>query len=779
MTARPLRARVLFSTPMRLLPLLALLLAACSTLPGKLCGAPDQPCCAASTCNDGALCGTEGLCAACGTTGAPCCPGDSCATPAVCRDAVCITPLSCECTLGETSCLGNGIQRCTPAPGAACPTWQVLVSSCPSGSVCVTAEGAASCAETCPGACTPDARLCTAEGLRRCEVGSGCPSLVIERDDPVHPVCTSGAVIDNAFSWESPTPLGAALVDIVGDGESYFWVLDGFGNIIKYESGPWIYEVRPTPGKQMTSLASCGLGSRLYAAGESGVVLRRHGGEWLEENVGTSTLVRDIACDADRAYALGANGVLYVRQSSTWQAVDTGEGGDLSTLAPVTNRGQVFLAGPSGLVVRCDVPTGGAPGSWTCVREDSPTTEKLHAIWAAPTTGEVWAVGDRGTMVHRASQGWRVIPQPAVTDAFVCVTGFHDAAGNRTRLVAATRSGMAVVHEAGTEQREVLQLPGAAVSAAWMPIEHVLLFAASNGALWSWSGPAVEPPFAARGGRYPTVQHLLAAASLGEGRVLAVGAEGTRLLRQNGAWLPDALGASTAQMLTGITARSPGEVYAVGTGGTVLVRRWGTWFAEAVGVTEQNLMSVAHDNRHVWAVGGNVLLEKDLATETWRLVALPAGTWATSVAVRRDAQGDATEVVVAGSDCALWTFIPGTNTFKAAAECGVQSPTFTAATFLTTGELVMASLEGHLYVRSGSTLFPEHVNDANGQPLRGFLVDGADVWTMSEDGGLYRRRGGIWIRQLKDVTTAGFFGGAKDETGLYFVGEFGTIIRRT
>jgi hypothetical protein len=325
----------------------------------------------------------------------------------------------------------------------------------------------------------------------------------------------------------------------------------------------------------------------------------------------------------------------------------------------------------------------------------------------------------------------------------------------------------------------VVQVPDTGLTAPWAPDENTLVFTGRNGALWYRNGLFSLAPFVARGGRKPTTASLHAVTSAGQGRLFAVGEGGARVRRQNGAWAVDQLGAATTATLNGVAARSAGEVYAVGDLGTVLVRRWGTWVAEAEGLTTEALVGVVLDTKHVWALGASKLLEKDLATGTWRAIALPPGTpTMLALALRKDAQGVAAELVLAGVDCTALSYSPTTQQFSTGPACGPRKYDFLAAAFLSSGDLLLASSEGTVHRRTGTTLTFENVMGLRADPWLALVPDGSTMWVVGEGGSLYRRVATNWSDAAPAVTTLTLRAGVKDEDGLFIVGTGGVVLRR-
>ncbi len=759
---------------MRLFLLTVGCLLGCSGITTKLCGAPGQPCCAESTCDANASCGASDLCEACGAESQKCCAQDTCADTFSCVSGACVTALSCSvtCTLGTARCVNNGIETCTAA--GVCPAWKTTIAACPSGALCTVTGTAADCVETCPGACMPDALLCTTDGLRRCVASGACPTLASETDNTDVPACISGGAITAELSWESPTPLGADLVDIAGDLSFSYWVLDDLGNIVRYALGPWEFEVRPTVGKKMKHIASCGQGSILFAAGEAGTVMRRSGGLWTEENVGSNVVLTDITCDSTRAYASSADGRLFVRNGSTWTGYPTGTSQPFNTLTTLFSAQKIYLGGESGLIISCDV--NALPP--TCTTESSGTTSDINSLWGDPFTNTVYAGGDQGTLLARGAN-WLPLGVTGLTptDRIVSVTGLYDNSLDQTTVVAITEGGKSIIRRSAAVQ-DVVQLPEGGFTCAWAPNEDTLLYASRHGGLWFRPGLLSNIPFTARGGRKPISADLYAVVSVGQGRLFAVGEGGARYRRQNNTWSIDALGVATTATLRAMAVRSAGEIYAVGNEGTVLVRRFGTWVAEAEGLTTEALVAVVLDSERVWALGETRLLEKNLISGVWRSIALPTATpYPTSLALRKDVNGKATELVVAGEDCTVLSFSLTDDSFSPGPACGMRFD-FNAAAFASSGDLILGAETGTIHRRTGATYTLEALPGMSLDAFYALVPDGSSMFAMGQQGRLLRRVGTSWMDVAPSVTNSELAAGVADEEGLFVVGTAGLVLRR-
>ncbi|MEW5741708.1 MAG: hypothetical protein AB1938_22505 [Myxococcota bacterium] len=793
--------------PALLVALPLVLFPACGGLSSKLCGAIDQPCCDVEVCDPGARCAPPNTCKACGGAGQSCCLGDvTCSADTVCSNDTCLpcgelglrccagdtcaTGLACgggtcndgsctnPCAVGASRCASGGIETCTAV--GACPQWRTTVASCPAGTSCMASGDLAQCVEACPGACTPDAVVCTVEGLKRCVVTPGsCPSLVTEPDDPDRPQCVTGGVVGTDIVWESPTPLSTPLAAIAGDLAGSYWVLDRLGNIVHNALGSWEYEVRPAEGKRARALTSCNLGSRLVAGGEGGVIYRRGFGSWTEENVGsTAVTLNAVICDFSNTYAAGSDGRLYVKGSGAWTSVATGALGPINGLAYLFSQQRMILVGNGGEVISCDLSA--MPIS--CAQEASGTTEHLLAAWGDTFTGAVYAVGTGGAFLERTTN-WAPVTVMGgpVTDTLRAVHGFHDQANSRTNVVGVGDNGAYVARPVISFFKNVVaaeQLTGVMV----IDVDNVFVSSLA-GKIWyaDQLSPPPQVPFTARGGVKPTTSTLRGIASIGPGRLIAVGDDGARLKRENGAWLSDALGAPTAQPLRAVAARSNAEAWAVGGApqGTILVRRYGTWSDDTPTASLPSLFGVALDSQSVWAVGDEGNWWERTQGGEWRSLGQTASVQPLrGVAVRVDGSGKATEVIAVGGDCTVLSKVGADITKLEVAGCPAGTPFFAAA-FTPSGELYVGGANGVVFHRTSTGFQREYLGTGTLEHVNAFVTQGTTVWALCESGELYRRTGSTWAPFAVDVTSDALHAGLTDsQEGVFFVGARGLIWRK-
>ncbi len=739
------------------------------------CGAVGQTCCDGQSCGTGALCSTGNACVACGGDAQPCCANDSCQAGLSCGGGTCSAGCGTPCTLGESRCSSTGgIDSCST--GAACPQWKSLLSTCPGGTSCMASAGQASCVELCPVTCTPDALQCTVEGLKRCVLASGasCPTLNTEPDDPAAPQCVTGAQDGATLVWESPAPLHTPLVGIAGDLPDSYWVLDNLGNVIHNDLGQWVYEVRATPGKRMKAIASCGLGSYLFAVGEGGTAMRRSGGTWTEENVGSTTDLDAVACDsALNAYAAGADGKLYIRNGS-WSSYATGFTGNVTGLGYLFSDQKLALVGAGGQIVGCNF----AALPPTCAAQTSGTTQNLNAAFGEVYSSHIFAAGDHGTLLEGVNGTWTALDTGSAAN-LRGVGAYYDNGNSRPVPFAVGDNGAFFSRPLLTLE-PYTAAPMETLTAV-MPQDSTHVFVTSlAGAIWFTDQPSPPPTvtMTSRGGTKPISQTLTAVASIGMGRLFAVGQAGARYRRENSTWLDDRAGLAVSEDLTAVAAISSGEAYAAGANGRLLVRRFGTWSDDAPGLTTTNLEGLAYDSTTVYAVGaGGAWFEKSRSGGTWAQVAQTATTenlW--GVVVILDTLGHTQEVVAVGSNCTVLSKKNGGFSVVPIAQCPTGSPLYAAAV-PSSGELYVGGDPLLVLHRTSSGWTREYLSATSLEQITALVPQGSNLWALTTRGEAYFRVTG-WTQFEPDLTSSDLLGGVFDaDQGLFIVGARGLVWR--
>ncbi len=750
----------------------------------KLCGGPGQPCCEGSTCDQGARCATDGLCSACGQLRQQCCDGDVCAEGATCSIGQCVEPLTCgtACTLGEARCSPTGgIEACTSA--GVCPTWRSVVTTCPSGTVCEAAQGNADCADRCPTTCNPDTLWCTVSGPQKCVLAAGatCPTLVPESAEAAVAACPPGAAVDGDgdFSWESPAPFGTPIKTYAGDFDITYWAMDVFGNVLHYDLGTWTYELRSLPDAPLRALTQCDhLPGFEVAVGRSGQVWRRRAGTWKQEPPAPASDLTAVACDFNtKVYATDPLGHLYVAPpGGPWTTVDAGPGRYSSGIAVSASTSSVLLYGSGTTATRC---TGLGSGPLAC-GPDLPLARPVMdpSGWVEQSSGGVF-LADGHTLQLRNNYLWSVY---GTSDAGILTTLTGMASTGPSlppTLVAGTGAGAIVVWDLGPNGAAAL-VSDAGISAVHTVSDTKVLVGDLGGRQWVGDVTSRGLPTSPRGGSGPTRAELRGVSGLGHGRLFAVGENGERLRRENGAWLGDRAGYATTAALFDVDAINNGEVYAVGEGGLVLVRRYGTWTREAEGLTTATLRGVTHDVDTVYVVGEQgTWLEKSRSAGTWqRRTASVPSVDLTDVALSVDLRGKAMEVAAVGRGCTIVIKQGATLTSTVDPTCLQMTSRHDLNTvaFTSDGVLLVAGEYGYLAHRTTTGFAQEYLSLVS-DDIHALVSSATSTWAVTSGGGVFRRSG-TWTEALPNVVTQPLWSGFADpQGGVYFVGGAGTIIR--
>ncbi len=377
----------------------------------------------------------------------------------------------------------------------------------------------------------------------------------------------------------------------------------------------------------LRAIGGCERGS-LYAAGDEGLVLRRHahtdgGGEWrgLRLPHDTNEAFTSIGCDHGRAVVVGANGSVLLAsgddsvmlESGTENAWHGASGANDEATWVVGGGGQLATLEVDHLQTRVDGPTfplrdvgtiGGAVvavGEWGhIVREheegfraaESPTDGGLAALAAVDETRLI-AVGDLGTLVEVRFDGATLHDSPSRAS-------FRDVVSGGGHLLIAGTEGTLMRGDLGAFAPTHLEDAGDLWSLDGTPTDAIVVGDAGFVAHVDGAGHqriacavtaslrsvvrAGEVAYAVGehgaivriSGASCAVEHdggpTLNAVAVGpRGQPLAVGDEGVSLERsESGSWAPSDLEVGRTS-LRGIE-RIDRYVYVVGTGGAILRR---------------------------------------------------------------------------------------------------------------------------------------------------------------------------------------------------------------
>src|SRR6185312_475721 len=196
---------------------------------------------------------------------------------------------------------------------------------------------------------------------------------------------------------------GSASLNSVWGADGAVFAVGANGTILRSTgNGTWTAQ---TSGTTQTLNGIWGSpGGFLYAVGNAGTVLYSNGsGVWQPQTAGTGTM--NLYCvwgSADNnVYAGGASGAMIhsTGGGASWTAQTTGFSDDFLGLWGTSDGAHIYGANNSAGAVF--LSTGN--GSWTLVNAMS--AKELWGVFAAGA-GDVWAVGDSGTVTHLSGGTW-------------------------------------------------------------------------------------------------------------------------------------------------------------------------------------------------------------------------------------------------------------------------------------------------------------------------------------------------------------------------------------
>lgn len=201
-------------------------------------------------------------------------------------------------------------------------------------------------------------------------------------------------------AWRSPSNFGAIdnLSGVHGTAADDVWVVGQSGRTAHFDGQSWTYDA--LGGTNNTHLSAVFASSRdvVWVADQSGQLIRRAGGTWSSvANIDNTTFYGVWASSETDAWAVGGeNGdsaLLHKTQGGSTPYAMPG-GGTLRAVAGLSAT-DVWAVGDRGVILHWDGST------WS--PEVSGTTSNLLTI--AISAGEIYAAG--GTVLHREGGAWR------------------------------------------------------------------------------------------------------------------------------------------------------------------------------------------------------------------------------------------------------------------------------------------------------------------------------------------------------------------------------------
>jgi hypothetical protein len=451
---------------------------------------------------------------------APSCPADC---PAVCGDGEVTHDEDCEGTLSQactTACGSTGTQDCESCAWGACAPPAELCNGTDDDCDGVCDDGFACCAGTVESSCTTacgttGTRLCTAS----CEPAAECTppaELCNGVDEDCDDDVDEGCACRDGWAWENPLPHGNSFNDVWMAPDGTVFAVGGAGMILVDEGGGW---------STMDSATSHDLMSNFVAV------------------FGTSS---------DDVYAIGNSQLARHFNGVAWEVMDVPPSFINIEDADGTSGDNIYALGYN-VIWRFDGM------SWYTIPDSSPTWR----IWASPT-GDAFAVGSSGTIVHILSDDTIEVMDSGTTE------GLYGVWGAASDDVYASY-WLGVLHYDGATWSTDLSLATDGISSIGGSGPDDVWAVGWQGLTWHYDGIDWGSPARA------TYSHLQRVASASPTAAFAYGQDATYLTWNGTAWTDETSDVGTRAWLYAIWVSPTGEAYAAGDMGAILHYDGASW----------------------------------------------------------------------------------------------------------------------------------------------------------------------------------------------------------
>jgi hypothetical protein len=389
------------------------------------------------------------------------------------------------------------------------------------------------------------------------------------------------------------------------------WIAPSDDIVVAGTAGVWEYdgsEWKDLGAPEATYTGIWGTEANLFAVGTEGAIVRRRSsGSWETLDSGTTADLHAVwGASASDIFAVGAGGIILRYDGSGWTAVPSGT---TVNLVAVHGRSatEVYAAGGN-TVLRFDgtswAPSAAPPpkaslrGVWAGASEalfgagygvngggallsragssepwkvvETPAPTIIEAVWGS-SASDIFAVGQRGIIVHYDGSRWQRMEHPAKSENFSGVWG----ASPQDVYVVGRR---ATLHYDG---KEWTRMPG-------VTDYHAAVWGSSPNNVYAVGFPGIDRFDGKSWTHVYTAQHtLLAVWGASASDVFAVGESGLIVHFDGTRWSPMSSGVS--ERLSGVWGRGGQEVYAVG---DVAVRYDGSrWMVMAGAIPDDGLLS--------------------------------------------------------------------------------------------------------------------------------------------------------------------------------------------
>lgn len=334
------------------------------------------------------------------------------------------------------------------------------------------------------------------------------------------------------------------------------------------------------------------------------------------------------AADATHIWAVGDNGTILKSDGTSWIRQNSGTTNHLHAVWG-TDATHIWAVGDYGTILQ------GNGSTWTT--KFSGTGYRLNAVWGL-NSNNIWAVGDQGTALAWDGLGWRVLTGLGTANLYgvwgldsariwVVGAGIGVRQWNGTSWVSAVRylDGITLYGIWGTDSSHIWVV-GDKVSDRYSVIYMV---DGNTGGWISQRATLISQP-------------VYSVWGTDSNHVWAVGAGGLLLKWTGSIWSTQTSGATLD--LYGVSGSDSGHIWTVGDGGTLIKGDGAVYTPQNSAVTTKDLSAIwGSDPGHIWAVGGGgTILRSD--GSSWRVQSSP-----TTGALRGIWGSDATHVWAVGA----------------------------------------------------------------------------------------------------------------------------------
>jgi Tol biopolymer transport system component len=432
-----------------------------------------------------------------------------------------------------------------------------------------------------------------------------------------------------------------------GSSDADVFVVGGGGTILHYNGAAWS-AVRSGISLDLNGVWGSSASS-VFAVGVDGIIQYFDGSAWTRMSGGTTSTLNAVwGSSADSVLAVGENGVILRYDGNVWKGMDSVTDGTLTSIWG-TGTNDVFATaffdilhfdGSTWSIVDCSANSG-----WVCIGSysvwgtgpgnvyivgndgrgmygaalhydgsvlsgvDTGTTAELYGVWSS-SSGEVFAVGDYGTILHYDGLAWQTVSSRIAPVGSESLGGIW---GNHPENIYAVGGGYiyassSILHYDGIEWTWTTNPAAHALSGIWGSGDHVF----SVGSGLTDYGAHVSTILHTTGDGWTamesgTLEMVWLADVWGHSSsdVFAVGSGGTILHYDGRVWQP--MNSGTTVDLYGVWGGSETEIYAVGANGTILRYDGTTWHPMESGTTD-NLSGIwGSGPNDIFVVGGIIL----------------------------------------------------------------------------------------------------------------------------------------------------------------------------